>query len=339
MFLKNAWYAASWSRDLTDAPMARIFLDEPVVLFRDQHGGAVALEDRCCHRAAPLSRGQVEDGRLRCGYHGLLFDNSGACIEIPGQARIPAGARVRTYPVVERWNLVWIWMGDAELADPDKIVSLPWLDDPGWTITPGRLDLKSNYQLVIDNLLDVTHAAYLHRNTLAADPREATEPTVTERLEDAVRVGRWLLDVQPPPLFAAAGGFNENVDRWQFVTWHPPGVVYLDVGCARAGSGAPQGNRAEGVSFWSNHFLTPQTATTSQYLFAFARNFRLDDEVFSQRLFEGTRDTFLEDVEMLEAQQKLLVAGELDRTVDLMADTAQLQARRMMRDLLSLEAA
>ena len=338
MFLKNAWYAASWSKDLATEPLARVFLGEEVVLFRDTQGRAAALEDRCCHRAAPLSMGQVTHGRLQCGYHGLQFDETGACVLIPGQERIPSGAWVRAYPVQERWNVVWIWMGEAALADPDKIVALPWLDSPAWAISPGQIKVASNYQLVIDNLLDVTHVAYLHRNTLAADPREATEPTVTERVPGAVRVGRWLLDVKPPPLFAAAGDLHENVDRWQFVTWHPPGVVYLDVGCARAGTGAPQGDRSQGVSFWSNHLLTPETETSCQYLFSFARNFRIHEAEFSEKLYQGTRATFLEDVAMLEAQQRKLDGARLDRTVDLIADVAQLQARRMMQELLRAEA-
>lgn len=338
MFLRNAWYAAAWSKDVDVTPLGRVFLGESVVLFRDADGRAVALEDRCCHRAAPLSLGEVKDGRIQCGYHGLMFDGAGNCVSIPGQDRIPAGAKVRTYPLAERWNLVWIWMGEPSMADPDKIVDLPWLDDPGWAITPGTLHLRSNYQLVIDNLLDVTHAAYLHKNTLAADPREATTPSTTERLENAVRTGRWLLDVAPPPLFARAGGFNdEKVDRWQVVTWHPPGVVYLDVGCARAGTGAPEGDRSQGISFWSNHLLTPESETSSHYLFSFARNFGVGDEAMSRSMYEGTRATFMEDVEMLEAQQRKLHGGRLERTIDLVADAAQLQARRMMDELLGAE--
>jgi phenylpropionate dioxygenase-like ring-hydroxylating dioxygenase large terminal subunit len=341
MFVRNAWYAAAWSKDLVqEAPLGRVFLDDPVVLFRDPDGRAAALEDRCCHRAAPLSLGAMQDGFLQCGYHGLLFDRTGTCVQIPGQDRIPAGAKVRSYPLEERWNLVWIWMGDPALADPDKIIDLPWLDDPGWAITPGTIHLHANYQLLVDNLLDVTHAAYLHKNTLAADPREATTPSTMERLDNGVRTGRWLLDVAAPPLFARAGGFNdEKVDRWQTVTWHPPGVVYLDVGCARAGTGAPEGNREQGISIWSNHLLTPETETSSHYLFSFARNFRVDDTAMSAALFEGTRATFMEDVGMLEAQQKKLRGARLERTIDLMADVAQLQARRMMDELLRAEAA
>ena len=340
MFLKNAWYAALWSKDLDAAPVGRVFLDEAVVLFRDAKGDAVALEDRCCHRAAPLSMGEMKDGLLQCGYHGLMFDGTGHCVSVPGQARIPAGAKVRKYPTVERWNLIWIWMGEAALADPDLIVDLPWLDSPDWAITPGSIHLHANYQLLVDNLLDVTHAAYLHRNTLAADPAETTTPSTIERMEGGVKVGRWMVDVLPPPLFAKAGGFEgEKVDRWQVVTWHPPGVVYLDVGCARTGTGAPEGDRSQGISIWSNHLLTPETETSCHYLFSFARNFRIDDPDMSRMIFEGTRATFLEDVGMLEAQQKKLRGGQLENVVDLFADAAQLQARRLMDNLLQAERA
>jgi phenylpropionate dioxygenase-like ring-hydroxylating dioxygenase large terminal subunit len=337
-FPKNGWYAAIWSKDLAGAPIARTFVNEPVVLFRGANGKAAALEDRCCHRAAPLSRGEVAGDHLRCGYHGLLFDAQGQCVEVPGQATVPSGARVRAYPVAERWNVVWIWMGDPALADVSKIVELPWLADPGsWTATPGYMRIEANAQLLIDNLLDYTHVAHLHRNTIAGDPREATTPTKTERLNDGVRVGRWMIDFKPPPLFANAGGFTGNVDRWQHATWRPPSTVYMDVGCAKTGTGAPEGDRSHGISLWSTHLVTPESEATCHYHFGFARNFRLDDADMSRLLYEGSCATFLEDKAMLEAQQKNLSGGALDGLIHITADAAQLQARRMLDELVRAE--
>jgi phenylpropionate dioxygenase-like ring-hydroxylating dioxygenase large terminal subunit len=337
-FPKNGWYAAIWSKDLAGAPIARTFLNEPVVLFRGANGNAAALEDRCCHRAAPLSRGEVAGDHLRCGYHGLLFDEQGQCVEVPGQATVPSGARVRAYPVAERWNVVWIWMGDPALADVSKIVELPWLADPGsWTATPGYMRIDANAQLLIDNLLDYTHVAHLHRNTIAGDPREATTPTKAERLNDGVRVGRWMIDFKPPPLFANAGGFTGNVDRWQHATWRPPSTVYMDVGCAKTGTGAPEGDRSHGISLWSTHLVTPESEATCHYHFGFARNFRLDDADMSRILYEGSCATFLEDKAMLEAQQKNLSGGALDGLIHIGADAAQMQARRMLDELVRAE--
>jgi phenylpropionate dioxygenase-like ring-hydroxylating dioxygenase large terminal subunit len=183
-------------------------------------------------------------------------------------------------------------MGDPAKAEKGKIPDLPWVSEAGWTATPGRLHVKSNYQFIVDNLLDFTHVAYVHKRTIAGDPREATEPLKPERLNDGIGVTRWLLDVQPPPLFANAGNLKSNVDRWQVARWHPPGVVYLDVGCAKARTGAPQGDRSQGISIWSTHLLTPETEHTSHYMFCFSRDFALEDEGMSKLLYEGSRATF-----------------------------------------------
>ena len=136
MFLRNGWYAAIWSKDLQARPIGRTFLNEKVALFRNGGGQAAALEDCCCHRAAPLSKGEVAGDYLACGYHGLKYDINGQCVEVPGQTMIPRGAKVRSYPVCEKWGAVWIWMGEPAKADESKIPNLFWLADPAWTATP-----------------------------------------------------------------------------------------------------------------------------------------------------------------------------------------------------------
>jgi phenylpropionate dioxygenase-like ring-hydroxylating dioxygenase large terminal subunit len=339
MFLRNVWYTALWSNELKDKPIAKTFLNEKIVLFRNAGDDVGALEDCCCHRAAPLSLGEISGDYLTCGYHGLKFDVNGKCVELPDGNQVPSGAKVRSYPIAEKWNVVWIWMGDPAKADPGKIPDLPWLSEPKWTATPGRLHVKSNYQFIIDNLLDFTHVAYVHKRTIAGDPREATEPLKPERLNDGIGVTRWLLDVQPPPLFANAGNLKSNVDRWQVARWHPPGVVYLDVGCAKTGTGAPQGDRSQGISIWSTHLLTPETEHSSHYMFCFSRDFALEDEGMSKLLYEGSRATFLEDVDFLEALQNNRADGSLDGLIHLAADAGQLQARRMLSSMISAEQA
>jgi phenylpropionate dioxygenase-like ring-hydroxylating dioxygenase large terminal subunit len=179
---------------------------------------------------------------------------------------------------------------------------------------------------------------HVHKKTLAGDPREATTPTKTERLPDGVRVGRWMIDFVPPPLFAKAGNFTSNVDRWQFVTWNPPATVYLDVGCAKTGTGAPQDDRSQGISIWSSHLITPETETSSHYLFCFARDFAPGDAEMSKMLFEGSKATFLEDADMLEAVQTNRRGGSLEGLVDIAADAAQLHARRLLDQMIKAEA-
>ena len=145
VYLRNAWYVAAWDREVGRKPLARTILNEPIVLYRKADGAPAALEDRCCHRHVPLSLGTLVGDDLRCGYHGLRFDASGVCVEIPGQPKIPPGARVRSYPVVEKWNWIWIWMGEPARADVKLIPDWWWAGHPDWAFTrPDRIPVKCN---------------------------------------------------------------------------------------------------------------------------------------------------------------------------------------------------
>lgn len=131
MLLRNAWYIAAWADEIGDQPLARRICNEPIVLFRERTGRVGALVDRCCHRAAPLSMGSVVEEGIQCGYHGLVIDGSGRCVRIPGQTQIPPDARVRSYPAMEKDQMVWVWMGDPAKADMTKIADYPYHNDPG----------------------------------------------------------------------------------------------------------------------------------------------------------------------------------------------------------------
>lgn len=336
-FLRDSWYVAVWAGDLPATPVARTILSEPVVLYRRADGTPAALEDRCCHRSLPLSLGKVEGDNIRCGYHGLVFDSAGACVGIPGQSAIPPGAAVRSYPVAEKWGAIWIWMGAPERADVARIPDTFWLDDPGWTPAPGSLNVKADYRLLIDNLLDLTHVSYLHGTTLAGDDVEAVTPVATKRTGNGMTVGRWILDVTPPPLYTRASGIEGRVDRWQLITWEPPANVYFDIGCARAGTGAPEGDRSQGVSMWSTHLITPETETSTHYHFSFTRDYDLDNPEVTEILREGARSAFMEDLEVLEIQQRAIDAAGQIPTVDINIDNAPLQARRIVNELIETE--
>ena len=166
MFLRNHWYVAAWSDELGTDPLAVKMLNEDIVLYRKRDGAPVALEDRCAHRRLPLSQGKLVGDTIECGYHGLTYDCSGMCIKIPGQARWPKNLAVKSYPVVERHRFVYVWMGDVEDADENLIVDFPRFSDPDWGVTKIHLDIKANYLLIIDNLLELSHVAYLHATTI-----------------------------------------------------------------------------------------------------------------------------------------------------------------------------
>jgi len=337
-FLRNAWYAACWARDLTgDAPVAKTILGDPMVLWRTDAGAPVALEDRCCHRHLPLSRGRLTGPTIQCGYHGLEFDASGACVKVPGQSRIPPGAAVASWPASERHSMIWVWPGELAKADPALIPDLWWLDDPRWACAPGYLHVKADYRLLIDNLLDLTHVSYLHKRTLAGDPREALVPVETVREGDSVRVERWMLGFSAPPMYDQARKFDGAVDRWQLIKWQAPSTVTLDIGCADAGTGAPEGDRSHGISMWSNHIITPETETSTHYHWCFARDYKLDDPSVTELLVTGGLQTFMEDVEVLEVQQQAIGAVGGRPVVDINIDNAPMQYRRILDERIAAE--
>ena len=146
-FIKNCWYAAAWSSEIVNEIHATTIICEPLIVYRQPDGGVVVMEDRCCHRFAPLSKGRLEDGRnVRCMYHGMVFNSDGACIEIPCQDKIPASAKIRTYPAVERGGWVWVWMGEADKADPDLVPPVVDLDDPDFILKTASLEYEADYQ-------------------------------------------------------------------------------------------------------------------------------------------------------------------------------------------------
>ena len=158
MFMRNCWYVGAWDHELEDGPLGRILLGEPVVFYRKADGTPVALEDRCCHRHAPLSKGVLVGDNIQCPYHGLTYDRTGRCVEIPGQERIAGTARVRAYPIVERQQFVWIWMGDPKRADVAAILDYPYHDQPErWPHRRAMFPIEANYMMIIDNLMDLSH--------------------------------------------------------------------------------------------------------------------------------------------------------------------------------------
>ena len=339
MFLKNYWYVAAWSSEVSAEPLARIFLGEPLVLYRTTEDRVVALEDRCCHRQLPLSMGKVIGDQLQCGYHGLIFNANGACVDVPGQTTMPPGAGVRSYPVAERWGWVWIWMGDAEVADETRIPDFHELNDPGWRARGSRIPIRCDYRLAVDNLLDLSHLTFVHESTLGnASVVEAAE-VKTERHGAGVRVTRWMIDVPAPPMYSKLMKFNTNIDRWQIIDFDPPCFVKLDLGGAPTGSGAVEGDRSKGFERRSLNAITPETETSVHYFWADAHNFNLDQPAVTDLLYEQVLEAFTEDKAVLEAQQDALNNSPISTPIDINSDAGGLEARRILDKLATAEVA
>lgn len=338
-FLRNCWYVAAWSREVgSEKPLGRTLLEEPLVFYRQADGVAVALEDRCCHRHAPLSLGRIEGNDLRCGYHGLKFDATGRCNEIPGQPRIPADARVRAYPVVEKWNWIWVWMGDPAKADVSLIPNWWWASHPEWACTmPEPFHMHCHYQLINDNVLDVTHLAYVHASTIGSGSIHEF-PMTTEQKAGLVRMTRWIVDRPAPPMYQTFGKFKGNVDRWQIVEHQPPCFSVNFAGCAETGTGAPQGDRrGHRIDLMALSAPTPETRNTTHYFFAFVRNFDLDNPAVEKMFAEDFVKVFREDVVVIEAQQRRMASMPGAPQVSIAVDAAPLAARRLLDEKINAE--
>ncbi len=340
-FIQNAWYVAAWDHEIgPDALFPRTLLGKPLLFYRKADGAVVAMDDRCCHRAAPLSIGRKEGDCVRCLYHGLKFDPTGACVEMPGQERVPPMARVRSYPVVERDRFVWIWMGDPEQADPSTILSFFWHASPEWAMKPGYIHYQAHVQLVVDNLLDFTHLAWVHPTTLGTDSAADLKPVI-ERSTDGlgtITISRWYLNDDMPNLHKRVAKFEGKVDRWQIYQWSPPALLRMDAGSAPTGTGAQEGKRVpEAVQFRHTSIQTPETDTTSHYWFCQARNFALDDEQMTENIFQGVVEAFEEDRSMIEAQQKIISMVPDRPMIPIGADSGLNQARWLIDRALKAE--
>lgn len=334
MFLKNAWYVAAGVDEVGAQPLGRVFLNQPVVLYRTDTGTAVAFEDRCCHRRAPLSKGRVEGGALRCGYHGLLFDAEGTCIEVPGQARVPRAARLRAYPVYEQHRWVWIWMGDPARADPSLIPDMRHNDLPGWTATGGHLDVSADYRYLVDNLLDLSHLAFVHANSIGSSGD--TNPNLTwSRGSDQIRGVRIATNIPPSPRFRKLG-VTCNVDITKNITFTPPSSVTIEITQTRAGAQAGEEGSLTFHSMIMN-CMTPATDKTCHYFWASAREYDVDNAEMTQFVHDHTLQAFLEDKDMIEGQQHIVDFDDDAPTVDILGDAGSIQARAVIGRLMAAE--
>ena len=339
MLLRNAWYIAAWADELGTQPVARRICTEPIVLFRDNQHRAAALTDRCCHRAAPLHLGTITEAGLQCGYHGLVFDGSGHCVAIPGQSRIPEDARVRSYPVVEKNQLVWVWLGEAAKADPSLIVDFPYHDDKAtWPNKHDMYPIKGNYMLMVDNLMDLTHLGYLHAKTVGGNPSAHVGAEMkTTRTPTGLKFTRWMKNSVPPPSYVKAAGFQGRVDRCQIFEFVAPSTVLQWTGAADAGSEYADPQRDFRFQFRLFHGLTPETETSCYYFWSVANGYRQNEPEATEQLYREIAPTFVEDKDMVEAQQRRLDEFGERGLVDIASDANRMHMRRMVERLIAAE--
>ncbi|MEC7488797.1 MAG: aromatic ring-hydroxylating dioxygenase subunit alpha [Pseudomonadota bacterium] len=336
-FVRNAWYIAAWSEEIEAGLLARTIMDQPIVIYRDAKGDVGALEDRCCHRGAPLTHGHIIDQGLQCGYHGLTFDTKGDCVMVPGQKNIPPQAQVRHFPLVERNQILWIWMGDPALADESQIVDYPYHDDSvKWPHRKAMFQINSNYMLMIDNLMDLTHLGYVHGSTIGGDPNQHVAADMeTRQTENGAYFIRWMMDHEPPPTYKKGGQFEGKVDRWQEFEYVGPSIVLQWSGALKAGDGAREDRTKEGFHLRLLHAATPETETTFHYFWSSANGYRQSDPAATQEMYDEIYPTFIEDKVIMEAQQERINLNPDRDLVEIHADSALSLARLSLDNLIA----
>ncbi|GAB3097988.1 aromatic ring-hydroxylating dioxygenase subunit alpha [Aestuariicella hydrocarbonica] len=335
-FPLNQWYVAALSKELTDQPVGRTLLSQAVVLFRDGDGRVHALEDRCCHRALPLSSGTLEDAGIRCGYHGMLYNGGGQCIDIPGQDIIPPRAKVKSYQVKEVDGFIWMWFGldqDAEpLFEPPNYA----VHSSGKYLYDGDVyHYEAPYQLIHDNLLDLSHLGYVHLRTIGGDAKTHMNADMRVTGEgECVRVVRHMRDSLPPPTYTAAYPFKDRIDRWQEIEFLP---THLKIWTGAVDANSEDLNDPERGGFHMRgfHGVTPETETTSHYFWTIATNPQSDPEATLQKVVEQTALTFEEDKVVIEDQyQNMLKFGHAPM-ISIHVDAGANRARRIIEKLRS----
>jgi vanillate monooxygenase len=342
-FPLNAWYAAAWGCDIQHQLTARTICGKDLVLYRRKDGQVAALEDACWHRLLPLSMGRLNNDEITCGYHGLVFNSAGRCTYMPAQKTINPSAAVRVYPTIEKHRLIWIWPGDPALADPAKMPDFHWNDGTEWVGEGGTfVSLKCDYRLVIDNLMDLTHETYVHANSIGHEAITDTPFDVTHANNTAT-VTRWMIDAAPPPFWGAQLGKPGNVDRWQIIYFQAPSVVIGNVGVAPTGTGAPQGDRSQGVDGCFLAAVTPATEKSCHYFWNFVRTFKKEDEQLTKDLnkahVNGGEGVYDQDHVVLEAQQEAINKNPRMPFYNLNIDAGALWSRRMIDRMLANEQA
>jgi len=336
-FPKNHWYIAACSHEVGRALFERTILEERLVFYRKEDGTPVALDGICPHRNLPMVQGELEGDAVRCRYHGFRFDTDGRCTDIPSQPTVPSSFTTRAYPVLERWQWIWVWMGDPAKADPALLPDMAFcgLGAPGWRAdSNGVMHLKARFSLLIDNLMDLSHIAFLHVQSIGKLERATVAAEMTEE-NGRVHVVRCTPN-QPAEGFHRFLHPNCNgpVDLTMRSDFLGPGLINAGGPYSvMNGTGEPVGR----LNFV--HGFTPETLQTTHYFPAVARDFRLDDEGLSQALLGQERKVLAEDVPALEhVELSVQRLGNTRRELSVMADAGAMRVRRRLIEMMKAEA-
>ncbi|WP_158085773.1 aromatic ring-hydroxylating dioxygenase subunit alpha [Henriciella aquimarina] len=298
--LRNYWYVAAFSDEITREPMRRTILEEDIVFYRTQDGTAVAVQNRCPHRSFPLHTGTIKGDRIVCGYHGIEFNPDGSCGLVPALNAAPRSIRLDAYPLVEDGPFLWIWMGDPANPDYSRMIYQDWCTSPGWTHVKGYMYMKANYLGLHENLMDLSHFAFLHAKWNIARPEHAAAPSKIEEDGNMIRQREIHEDADLPPAFVEAAALKAPMNREAQHLVQIPGM-HVGTQITTDASEPPKRDVQHVI-----HIMTPETQTSTHYLWAIA----YDEAVDTEELREGMRTVgegaFMEDKVALEDIEEIV---------------------------------
>jgi phenylpropionate dioxygenase-like ring-hydroxylating dioxygenase large terminal subunit len=334
MYMVNFWYIGAWSNEITSKPKRRLLMNQPIVMFRCQDGTVSAFEDRCSHRGYPLSKGELREDKLQCGYHGLTFDRHGVCVYAPGQDRPPSGGNLIAYPVEERDGVIWIWMGSASDADKSLVPDLSWISEKGWTpFLGGYIYLKAEHTLLAENLLDISHLAFVHKSTMGSTPALMAGCELEVIPEDfGVRRITTSNNIPTPPVYRQSALVGDRIDQ-RIESTMRPGLYQNHVSLKNSGGGQWRGKGAEGdypIITRSFHGIVAETDKTTHYFFGGAFK---DIDVAAMN-GDQARQILLEDVDVLESIEDNMTYVRDRRTINLRNDLTVMQWRSYVKKTL-----
>ncbi len=333
---RNGWYVAAFNEEIGEALLSRWILNQPVVLYRKADGTAVAVEGRCPHRHFPLGESKRVGDAIQCGYHGITFDWEGKCTFVPSQAAIPGVYSIRSYPLIERGLWAWIWTGDIDKCDESLI---PTMAEIGYEI-PGlipqafySMHVKGRYQLLNDNLLDLTHLGYLHGTSIGTADDAAT-PEVRDLNDRRLSSRRYMHDTAMPPLHAHMTDYRGLVDRISGMDFFFPGF-HAGIGEMRLPRDHAEAGKILRTSrVW--HAVTPSTKTSCNYFFAMSG----DSEKSLAFAKTSLKPVLEEDSFATEEIEKIIsTIDELPPELMLRSDITAVQGRRILQAMMDKEKA
>jgi phenylpropionate dioxygenase-like ring-hydroxylating dioxygenase large terminal subunit len=335
-FLKNVWYMAGWGEELTEKLMSRRLFDRQILLYRKSDGSVAALADRCPHRYAPLSRGEKSGDAVQCGYHGLTFDGSGACIRNPFSDKIPAAAKVQSWAAVERHDIIWLWGGDPAEAD-DMLIPDFSMTQNSTTVKAvhGYTLIEAPYEFATDNLMDLSHIEFVHKGTFAGAGVIFAGSHEVKEEGGALRSNWWMPNVKAPPHTQGIYPPEMVTDHWLDMRWNAPASMHLEIGATPA-----RASRDDGIIVQQCHIVTPASATTAHYFWASTRTHDLESvevdgfllQLFGQAFDDEDKPIIKAAYDNLEGQE-FWDAGPLSLGID----SGGTRARRRIQAMLKAE--